>query len=414
MPTDAPKPIAMNDLGRQTKALQRELSACMSRVLASGWYILGARVRGLRSRVRGVLRRGPLHLRCQRHRRAGTGAAHAWASAPATAWRPSPTRAVTAPRPSARPAPSRSTSISTPASMNMSPGDLAARLDAGHARRDRHPPLRPHGGSAGAAGGDRARRPAAGGRLRAGARRIAGRAGRRAVGARWGASVFTPPRIWARWAMAAPSPPATRRWRAGHGRCASTAGAAAINAPNMAATAAWTKCRRPSCASNCRTSTGGMRAAAKSRAPIRRHWPAPAHRVECPREFGDESRGAPLRGPLAAREWVRDALGRAGIATDIHYPVPDHLQDGGARHRAGSVHLPETERAAREILTLPCYSELETEEDRHVTRSAAGAAGRRRLPDDANSTGTRPRSWRAPRSARARAYGPTPTCCRAR
>src|SRR6266536_471601 len=49
MPTNTPKPIAMNDLGRQTRALQDQLSACVNRVLASGWYILGTECAGFES-----------------------------------------------------------------------------------------------------------------------------------------------------------------------------------------------------------------------------------------------------------------------------------------------------------------------------------------------------------------------------
>ncbi|MCU1236056.1 MAG: DegT/DnrJ/EryC1/StrS aminotransferase [Candidatus Solibacter sp.] len=60
-----------------------------------------------------------------------------------------------------------------------------------------------------------------------------------------------------------------------------------------------------------------------------------------------------------AREEVRGALAARGIATDIHYPVPDHLQPSAPRT---GVHLPATEQAAREVLTLPCYAELEEAE----------------------------------------------------
>ena len=42
MPPAASKSIAMNDLSRQTRALQSQLSECVNRVIASGWYILGA------------------------------------------------------------------------------------------------------------------------------------------------------------------------------------------------------------------------------------------------------------------------------------------------------------------------------------------------------------------------------------
>jgi dTDP-4-amino-4,6-dideoxygalactose transaminase len=66
------------------------------------------------------------------------------------------------------------------------------------------------------------------------------------------------------------------------------------------------------------------------------------------------------------RDRVRAALEACGIATDIHYPVPDHLQEAArGAHRttlAASAQLPATEQAAGEILTLPCYAELLDEE----------------------------------------------------
>ncbi len=51
-------------------------------------------------------------------------------------------------------------------------------------------------------------------------------------------------------------------------------------------------------------------------------------------------------------------LRERGIGTAIHYPVPIHLQPAyrGRLGDAGS--LPETERAAREIVSLPMYPEL--------------------------------------------------------
>ena len=56
------------------------------------------------------------------------------------------------------------------------------------------------------------------------------------------------------------------------------------------------------------------------------------------------------------RESLRAHLTAAGVATDIHYPVPDHRQPG-----AGIVPpqgLARTERACAEVLSLPCYPEL--------------------------------------------------------
>jgi dTDP-4-amino-4,6-dideoxygalactose transaminase len=63
----------------------------------------------------------------------------------------------------------------------------------------------------------------------------------------------------------------------------------------------------------------------------------------------------------AARDQLREALAARGIATEIHYPVPDHLQESERLH-GPAPSLPETERAAREILTLPCYPELREDE----------------------------------------------------
>jgi dTDP-4-amino-4,6-dideoxygalactose transaminase len=70
----------------------------------------------------------------------------------------------------------------------------------------------------------------------------------------------------------------------------------------------------------------------------------------------------------AARDTVRAAMAARGIATDIHYPVPDHLQDAAPR---SDVHLPATEQAAREVLTLPCYPELTAGEVAAVSEALA-------------------------------------------
>ncbi len=67
---------------------------------------------------------------------------------------------------------------------------------------------------------------------------------------------------------------------------------------------------------------------------------------------------------FAARDTARDALRAAGIATDIHYPIPDHRQPG-LPPPIRITGLPETEAAAGEILTIPCFAEMtEREIDR--------------------------------------------------
>lgn len=55
------------------------------------------------------------------------------------------------------------------------------------------------------------------------------------------------------------------------------------------------------------------------------------------------------------RNEVRAQLASHGVATDVHYPIPDHQQPG---LKASPVSLPETERAAKEIFSLPCFPEL--------------------------------------------------------
>ncbi|SNR87713.1 dTDP-4-amino-4,6-dideoxygalactose transaminase [Geodermatophilus saharensis] len=57
------------------------------------------------------------------------------------------------------------------------------------------------------------------------------------------------------------------------------------------------------------------------------------------------------------RDADRAALAAAGIRTDVHYPVPDHRQPVLAG-TTGGVSLPVTERAAGQVLTLPCFAEL--------------------------------------------------------
>lgn len=55
------------------------------------------------------------------------------------------------------------------------------------------------------------------------------------------------------------------------------------------------------------------------------------------------------------RDDVRRQLHQRGIATDVHFPVPDHQQLGFG---TTSQSLPVTELAASEVLSLPCFPEL--------------------------------------------------------
>ena len=64
----------------------------------------------------------------------------------------------------------------------------------------------------------------------------------------------------------------------------------------------------------------------------------------------------------ASRQAWQDALQRQGIQTGVHYPVPVHLQPAFADlgYRAGQ--FPASERAAKEVLSLPMFPELTAEQ----------------------------------------------------
>ena len=64
-------------------------------------------------------------------------------------------------------------------------------------------------------------------------------------------------------------------------------------------------------------------------------------------------------------------LERAGISTDVHYPVADHRQPAWAEGYAG-VSLPVTEHAVGHVLTVPCFPELTTGEVDRVCEALRG------------------------------------------
>src|SRR5215467_6287510 len=79
----------------------------------------------------------------------------------------------------------------------------------------------------------------------------------------------------------------------------------------------------------------------------------------------------------ADRDALKQHLDSAGIGTEIYYPVPFHLQPCFAYlgYRAGD--LPVAERAAKESLAIPIYSELTAAQQQTVVGAVAEFVSRR-------------------------------------
>lgn len=71
----------------------------------------------------------------------------------------------------------------------------------------------------------------------------------------------------------------------------------------------------------------------------------------------------------ANREDFTRHMRTSGIATDVHYPVPDHKQNI-RRMDSLSWSLPITERLSREVVSLPCFPELNDGEISQVIEAA--------------------------------------------
>ena len=69
------------------------------------------------------------------------------------------------------------------------------------------------------------------------------------------------------------------------------------------------------------------------------------------------------------RDELEAFLKTHGIAALVHYPVPVHLQPAYRGRLPGSDDLLETERAAREVLSLPMYPELDEGALQHIVQT---------------------------------------------
>jgi dTDP-3-amino-2,3,6-trideoxy-4-keto-D-glucose/dTDP-3-amino-3,4,6-trideoxy-alpha-D-glucose/dTDP-2,6-dideoxy-D-kanosamine transaminase len=83
-------------------------------------------------------------------------------------------------------------------------------------------------------------------------------------------------------------------------------------------------------------------------------------RIKCPGDFGTDNVAHLFVVRCDDRTGFQRHLEARGISSDIHYPIPDHQQPAYAASSFDE--LPETERLAKEIVTIPCFPEMEEEE----------------------------------------------------
>lgn len=90
--------------------------------------------------------------------------------------------------------------------------------------------------------------------------------------------------------------------------------------------------------------------------------------VLCPSSSGEDYVAHLYVLQIEARDAFREYLTSKGIATDIHYPIADHLQaayQGGPRQGP----LPVSEHACTRVVSLPCYPGLEPDKVERVIQA---------------------------------------------
>lgn len=80
-----------------------------------------------------------------------------------------------------------------------------------------------------------------------------------------------------------------------------------------------------------------------------------------------------IRIPNGMRDAIRQRLNAAHVGTEIYYPIPLHRQECFAHYGYPPGSLPETERAAEEVLSLPIFPELSGDEIGHVVQIIAAS-----------------------------------------
>jgi dTDP-3-amino-3,4,6-trideoxy-alpha-D-glucose transaminase len=79
---------------------------------------------------------------------------------------------------------------------------------------------------------------------------------------------------------------------------------------------------------------------------------------------------------VARRDALQAFLRERGIGTDVHYPLPAHLQAPYACYGRGVGSLPITEQLAQDVLSLPMYPELSDDDVDYVAEQVRAFAAR--------------------------------------
>jgi len=89
--------------------------------------------------------------------------------------------------------------------------------------------------------------------------------------------------------------------------------------------------------------------------------------VEAPRDLPDRRHVYHIYAVRTGdRDGLQHRLNAAGIPTGLHYPIPVHLQKAHADLGHGPGDFPESEAAARHMLSLPIYPEMTNEQVERV------------------------------------------------
>ncbi len=83
----------------------------------------------------------------------------------------------------------------------------------------------------------------------------------------------------------------------------------------------------------------------------------------------------------ADREGLMAYLGKAGIGTGIHYPIPLHLQKAYGSLNYGSGDFPVTEKVSAEIVSLPMFPQLTKEQQAKVVQEVQAFLDRAKVTE---------------------------------